>query len=146
MDVTFTDGSTGRYDLVIAADGVRSATRTALGIELETKPTGMGIWRVFAPRPDSVTRTDLIYGGPSYIAGYCPTGEDSLYAYIVETAQDRSGLTPDEQLATMRELSQAYHGPVGRHPRPDDRPGPDQLHPVRDARARRPRGTAAGSC
>ena len=45
----------------------------------------MGIWRVFAPRPASVTRTDLVYGGPCYIAGYCPTGEDSLYAYLVET-------------------------------------------------------------
>ena len=111
VDVTFTDGSTGRYDLVIAADGVRSATRHALGIELETKPTGMGIWRVFAPRPDSVTRTDLVYGGPSYIAGYCPTGEDSLYAYIVEKAQDRFGMSPEEQLATMRQLSEAYHGP-----------------------------------
>ena len=111
VDVTFSDGSTGRYDLVFAADGLRSSTRTTLGIELETKPTGMGIWRVFAPRPESVTRTDLIYGGPSYIAGYCPTGDDSLYAYIVEKAQDRFGMTPDEQLATMRELSQAYHGP-----------------------------------
>ncbi|SHM72927.1 FAD-dependent monooxygenase [Cryptosporangium aurantiacum] len=111
VDVTFSDGSTGRYDLVIGADGIRSAVRRALGVELETRPTGMGIWRVFAPRPASVTRTDLIYGGPSYIAGYCPTGEDTLYAYIVEKAQDRSGLSPEEQLATMVELSQAYHGP-----------------------------------
>lgn len=111
VQVTFTDGSTGHYDLVIAADGLRSATRQVLGVELETKPTGMGIWRVFAPRPDSVTRTDLIYGGPSYIAGYCPTGDDSLYAYIVEPAQDRFGMMPDEQLNTMRELSHAYHGP-----------------------------------
>jgi 2-polyprenyl-6-methoxyphenol hydroxylase-like FAD-dependent oxidoreductase len=111
VDVTFSDGSTGRYDLVVGADGVRSYTRRALGINLETKSVGMGIWRAFGPRPASVTRTDLIYGGPSYIAGYCPTGEDSLYAYIVEDAQDRSALSPEEQLATMKQLSQAYHGP-----------------------------------
>ena len=55
-----------------------------LGIDLETKAIGMGIWRAFGPRPESVTRTDLYYGGPAYIAGYCPTGENSLYAYIVE--------------------------------------------------------------
>ena len=67
-------GPASRYDLIIGADGVRSQTRQPLGIELETKSTGMGIWRVFAPRPDSVTRTDLVYGGPCYIAGYCPTG------------------------------------------------------------------------
>ncbi|HZB21356.1 MAG TPA: FAD-dependent oxidoreductase [Blastococcus sp.] len=111
VDVTFSDHSTGRYDLVVGADGIRSWTRRAVGVNLETKSVGMGIWRAFGPRPASVTRTDLYYGGPSYIAGYCPTGEDSLYAYIVEDAQDRSALTPDEQLATMKQLSQAYHGP-----------------------------------
>jgi 2-polyprenyl-6-methoxyphenol hydroxylase-like FAD-dependent oxidoreductase len=111
VDVTFADGSTGRYDLVVGADGIRSWTRRMLGIALETHAVGMGIWRAFAPRPASVTRTDLYYGGPSYIAGYCPTGENSLYAYIVEAAQDRSMLKPEQQLATMRELSQAYHGP-----------------------------------
>jgi 2-polyprenyl-6-methoxyphenol hydroxylase-like FAD-dependent oxidoreductase len=111
VDVTFSDGGTGRYDLVVGADGLRSWTRRALGIQLETRSIGMGIWRAFGPRPAGVTRTDLFYGGPSFIAGYCPTGEDSLYAYIVEPAQDRSSLTPDEQLATMKQLSQAYHGP-----------------------------------
>src|SRR4051812_19026409 len=111
VDVAFSDGSTGRYDLVVGADGVRSWTRRALGIDLETRSVGMGIWRAFGPRPASVTRTDLFYGGPSYIAGYCPTGEDSLYAYIVEDARDRSGLSPAEQLATMKQLSEAYHGP-----------------------------------
>jgi 2-polyprenyl-6-methoxyphenol hydroxylase-like FAD-dependent oxidoreductase len=111
IDVTFADGSSNRYDLVVGADGLRSWTRRALGINLETKSVGMGIWRAFGPRPAGVTRTDLYYGGPSYIAGYCPTGEDSLYAYIVEDAQDRSAMSPEEQLATMKQLSQAYHGP-----------------------------------
>jgi len=111
VDVTFADGSSGRYDLVVGADGIRSWTRRQLGIQLETQSTGMGIWRVFAPRPASVTRTDLYYGGPCYIAGYCPTGEDSLYAYLVEDARDRSSLSPEESLWVMRRLAAAYHGP-----------------------------------
>jgi 2-polyprenyl-6-methoxyphenol hydroxylase-like FAD-dependent oxidoreductase len=111
VDVTFSAGASSRYDLVIGADGVRSQVRSLLGIELETKPTGMGIWRVFTSRPASVTRTDLSYHGACYIAGYCPTADDSLYAYLVEDAQDRTRLTPDQRLAVMRELASHYHGP-----------------------------------
>jgi 2-polyprenyl-6-methoxyphenol hydroxylase-like FAD-dependent oxidoreductase len=111
VGVTFADGSAGRYDVVVGADGIRSWTRRTLGIRLETRPLGMGIWRAYGPRPAGVTRTDLYYGGPSYIAGYCPTGQDTLYAYVVEAATDRSTLTPAERLATMRGLAEAYHGP-----------------------------------
>ena len=111
VGVTFSDGSAGRYDLVIGADGIRSATRRMIGIAEEPRPTGMGIFRAFGPRPASVTRTDLYNGGPAYIAGYCPTGEDTLYAYLVEDARDRSGQMPAERLAAMRALAEAYHGP-----------------------------------
>jgi 2-polyprenyl-6-methoxyphenol hydroxylase-like FAD-dependent oxidoreductase len=109
--VSFPDQERKRYDLVIGADGIRSWTRRMLGVPLETQSVGMGIWRAFTTRPASVTRTDLYYGGPSYIAGYCPTGPDSLYAYLVEDAQDRSTLSPEESLAVMRELAGPYHGP-----------------------------------
>lgn len=111
VDVTFSDGSAGRYDLVVGADGIRSATRRMIGIAEEPRPTGMGIFRAFGPRPASVTRTDLCYGGPAYIAGYCPTGDDTLYAYLVEDARDRSAQTPAEWLAAMRALAESYHGP-----------------------------------
>src|ERR1700733_7801821 len=66
VDVTFRDGSAGRYDLVIGADGIRSATRRMIGVTDEPRPTGMGIFRAFGPRPASVTRPDLYYGGPAY--------------------------------------------------------------------------------
>jgi 2-polyprenyl-6-methoxyphenol hydroxylase-like FAD-dependent oxidoreductase len=111
VDAVFSDGTAGRYDLVVGADGIRSATRRMIGISDEPRPTGMGIFRAFGPRPASVTRTDLYYGGPCYIAGYCPTGQDTLYAYVVEDARDRSALSPAGRLAAMRELAGAYHGP-----------------------------------
>ena len=111
VDVTFSDGTSGRYDLVVGADGLRSTVRPAIGIADTPQSLGMGIWRVFCGRPESITRTDLCFDGPCFIAGFCPTGDDSLYAYLVERHVDRSGMTPDEQLARMRELSESYHGP-----------------------------------
>ncbi|GAA1741699.1 FAD-dependent oxidoreductase [Isoptericola hypogeus] len=111
VDVTFSDGSDRRYDLVVGADGIHSWTRATIGIDTAPRSTGMGIWRVYVPRPADVERTDLTYGGRCYIAGYCPTGDDTLYAYLVEDVQDRSGLTPAEQLAVFRDLASAYGGP-----------------------------------
>ncbi|MGN9757961.1 FAD-dependent oxidoreductase [Streptomyces sp. SD31] len=108
--VRFSDGSEGRYDLVVAADGLNSTTRAAIGITDKPEPTGMGIWRIAAPRPESVTRSDLAYGGPAYIAGYTPTGEDTLYAFLVEGCRDRASVDTSDHADEMRRLAQAYGG------------------------------------
>lgn len=111
VDVTLSDGSTDRVDLLIGADGINSSVRAIVGIDVKPEPTGMGIWRAFVPRPAEVTNTDLYYGGPMYIAGYCPTGDDMMYAYLVEDKQDRSAVTPDQAIEIMREGTRAYGGP-----------------------------------
>lgn len=111
VDVVLSDGRTVRHDLLVGADGLHSAVRGLIGIETTPEPTGMGIWRAFVRRPEQVTHTELYYGGPVYIAGYCPTGPDMMYAYLVEKGQDRSGVTPDEAVRIMHDLSLAYHGP-----------------------------------
>ncbi|WP_327434581.1 FAD-dependent oxidoreductase [Streptomyces sp. NBC_01236] len=108
--VRFSDGTTGRYDLVIAADGLGSTTRAAIGITAEPEPTGMAIWRVATPRPASVVRTDLAYGGPAYIAGYCPTGHTTLYAYVVEGHRDRATIPQESYADEMRSLARHYGG------------------------------------
>ncbi|BBC31802.1 2-polyprenyl-6-methoxyphenol hydroxylase [Streptomyces graminofaciens] len=111
VTVRFSDDTTGRYDLVIAADGLNSATRAAIGITDRPEPTGMAIWRTPAPRPEGVTRTDLAFGGPAYIAGYTPTSEKTLYAYVVEASRgDRSSIPPESYADEMRRLAQRYGG------------------------------------
>ncbi|MET4656454.1 2-polyprenyl-6-methoxyphenol hydroxylase-like FAD-dependent oxidoreductase [Streptomyces sp. PvP037] len=108
--VRLSDGTEHRYDLVVAADGLGSATRAAIGITNKPEPTGMAIWRIAAPRPAGVVRTDLAYGGPAYIAGYCPTSETTLYAYVVEANRDRASIPPESYADEMRRLTSSYGG------------------------------------
>ncbi|MFD5301468.1 MULTISPECIES: FAD-dependent oxidoreductase [Streptomyces] len=110
VSVRLSDGTEGRYDLVVAADGLGSATRAAIGITDKPEPTGMAIWRVAAPRPAGVTRTDLAYGGPAYIAGYCPTSETTIYAYVVEANRDRASIPSESYADEMRRLTRHYGG------------------------------------
>ena len=111
VEVFVNEEPVGVYDLVIGADGLNSAVREMIGIEAKPEPTGMGIWRSFVSRPADVVRTELYYGGPVYIAGYTPTGEDTMYAFLVEKAQDRFGTPDEEATRIMLEESRAYDGP-----------------------------------
>ena len=108
--VRFDDGTSGRYDLVVAADGVHSATRALIGITETPRPTGMAVWRAPAPRPEGVDRTHLAFGGPAFIAGFCPTGPDTVHAYLVEAARDRTAADPVSLVREMRELAEGYGG------------------------------------
>jgi 2-polyprenyl-6-methoxyphenol hydroxylase-like FAD-dependent oxidoreductase len=111
VDVTFSDGSAGRYDVVVGADGLRSWTRRLLGIPLETTSVGMGAFRMFGPKPADITQFHAIFGGPSYMALVCPTSDTTAYWSLVEPARDRTTQTPEERLADFVELTRAYHGP-----------------------------------
>jgi 2-polyprenyl-6-methoxyphenol hydroxylase-like FAD-dependent oxidoreductase len=111
VEVFVNDQSAGVYDLLIGADGLNSSVRDMIGIDVKPQPTGMGIWRAFVSRPDEVVRSELYYGGPVYIAGYTPTGENSMYAFLVEKAEDRFGTPDDEATRIMLEESRAYDGP-----------------------------------
>jgi 2-polyprenyl-6-methoxyphenol hydroxylase-like FAD-dependent oxidoreductase len=111
VEVFVNDESAGEYDLLIGADGLNSTVRELMGIDTKPESTGMGIWRTFVSRPDDVKNSELYYGGPVYIAGYTPTGEDSMYAFLVEKAQDRFGVSDEEAARIMLDESRAYGGP-----------------------------------
>ena len=108
------DGVHYEADLVIGADGLKSRLRHLLGIETDGETLGMGIWRGFVPRLPEITHTELTYGGAAHYVGYCPTGEDSMYVYVVEELTDRSALGAPERIAIMRELAATYPAPWDR--------------------------------
>ncbi|MFE1646698.1 FAD-dependent monooxygenase [Microbacterium sp. P01] len=111
VEVFVNGDSAGVYDLLIGADGLNSGVRDLIGIDTKPERNGMGIWRTFVSRPADVVRSELYYGGPVYIAGYTPTGEDSMYAFLVEKAEDRIGISDEEATRIMLDESRAYGGP-----------------------------------
>ncbi|MGI5452177.1 FAD-dependent monooxygenase [Streptomyces sp. CA-249302] len=114
VDVAFTDGSTGRYDLVVGADGINSAMRGLIGIAERPRPVGMSIFRVVAERPAEMDCAEVYYGGPRFKAGYSPISADSCYAYLLDENLDASLIGPRAPLALMRERGAGYGGTWGK--------------------------------
>ena len=113
--VEFSDTTTGTYDLVVGADGIRSTMRALLGITTTPQPSGMSIWRVVADRPAEMDCAEVYYGGPRYKAGYSPISKDKCYAYILDedgTLEDFAPSAPAWQL--MYDRSEGYGGTWGK--------------------------------
>lgn len=114
VEVDFSGGGVGRYDLVIGADGVFSRVRSLIFPDApRPEYTGQTVWRLFAPRPPEIDRRHFFLGGPVKI-GISPVSSTHLYMFLLETVARRP-IVPDDQL--WRELSglmEGYGGVVGK--------------------------------
>jgi 2-polyprenyl-6-methoxyphenol hydroxylase-like FAD-dependent oxidoreductase len=114
VEVGFTDGSSGRYDLTVGADGLNSQVRGMLGIETRPHPVGMSIFRVVGDRPPEMDCAEVYYGGPRYKAGYSPISDTQCYAYLLDENLDPALIGPRAPLALLRERGAGYGGVWGR--------------------------------
>jgi 2-polyprenyl-6-methoxyphenol hydroxylase-like FAD-dependent oxidoreductase len=115
VDVTFTDGTSARYDLVIGADGLRSLVRKlAFGEELRPEYAGQMVWRYNLPKPAEVKDTWMFVGmDPS--VGLVPLSPDLMYMFMVETTALHADtrISEDRLAEAFRERLSGYpDGPV----------------------------------
>ena len=113
VEVELSDGSTGRYDLLVGADGLHSWVRSTVFPETEApRFTGQGVWRAMLRRPVDVTGP-AIYYGPRNKAGLTPVSAEEMYLFLVQNVADETR-PPRERLAELLRAQLAdYEGLIG---------------------------------
>ncbi len=113
VDVEFTDGSKGRYDLIVGADGAHSKIRDMIvGPAARPRFTGQAVWRATVPRASGVQARYSFYG-PRNKAGFNPVSETEMYVYLVQNVSDHRRLPDDKLPEIMREQLAEFRGLMG---------------------------------
>jgi 2-polyprenyl-6-methoxyphenol hydroxylase-like FAD-dependent oxidoreductase len=112
--VEFNDGTRGRYDLVVGADGLHSRVRELVFPDApQPYFNGQTVWRVVIPRPPDLADDMGMYYGRRNKAGCNPISDTEAYVFLVENAL-RSPRPPREEWPELvrRQLAD-YGGVIG---------------------------------
>lgn len=89
VEVALDDDTTGRYDLVVGADGVHSTVRRMLFGDVGVRDTGIHAWRLLAPRGELGPVWSARLGrGSTFLE--VPVSEDEAYCYV-DVAAEHAG-------------------------------------------------------
>ncbi|ADB37591.1 FAD-dependent oxidoreductase [Spirosoma linguale] len=108
--VSFTDGTTGEYDVVVGADGTFSKVRSLVFPDVKPHFTGQAVWRYnFRRQVEDLTN----YIGPKGLAaGLCPLSDELMYMYVTSFEPDRPRYEENELAEQMRIRLDGFTGPV----------------------------------
>lgn len=112
VDVMFTNGTHGTYDLVVGADGLYSKVR---GVAFPDAPkpryTGQGVWRAVVPRPAEIACATM-WLGPRIKAGVNPVSRDEMYVFVTEDRPTNDYIDPAEWPRMLSELLASFDVPL----------------------------------
>lgn len=112
-EVTLSDGSSARWDLVVGFDGIGSPLRTRLyGDRFTPEYTGFANWRVTVPRQPEVRGVVMSTGNHAAKALLTPITDELMYLGAVFA--EEPGFRPDPERAheQLAERLTAFGGPV----------------------------------
>lgn len=115
VDVTFTDGTSARYDLVIGADGLYSAVRRALWPEADPpRYVGQAVWRAVLNRPAHLP-TVAMWMVPGLKAGITHVSDTQSYLFLTEDRAENTYVDPRGHLDTLKQLLARFTSPTLRN-------------------------------
>ncbi|AVD85899.1 MULTISPECIES: FAD-dependent oxidoreductase [unclassified Pseudomonas] len=113
VDVLFTDGSQGRYGLVVGADGLYSKIRGLLfGDQYQPRFTGQSVWRYNFPRAAGIDHL-ANYQGPSGNAGLVPLADDLMYLFTTSHEPGNPWMEPATLADGLRQRLVGFGGLIG---------------------------------
>ena len=114
VEVTFSEGGTSTYDVIVGADGIYSKMRATLFPDApRPRFTGQGAFRTLAPRPADLDMIEIYLGDPIK-AGVTPVSQEQLYMFTLSPERSDDFLTPSRQLTRLREVLEGFGGLVGK--------------------------------
>lgn len=112
VQVTFTDGTSGTYDILIGADGVNSKVRSMVLGEYKAKYTGQSVWRYAFKRPPEL-ETGYMFMGKKTKTGLIPMTADTMYMFLVTAEGEDNPFIPEHELVPrMKAWLQEYSAPM----------------------------------
>lgn len=112
VDVTFSDETTARFDLVVGADGIFSKTREMIFPDAPRPQfTGQGCWRIVADRPAEIDRAEIYFGGPLKL-GMSPISQEQMYVFLLEHVPGNPWFAPETHVAHLDALMAPFGGHV----------------------------------
>lgn len=114
ISVTFSDGTSARYDLMVGADGIYSQIRKELFPDAPVPIySGQSVWRYNFKRPAELRDGELWYGQKTKV-GLIPLAPDLMYIFVV-TEESGNPFMPVLGLAAkLRERLAEYGGLIAR--------------------------------
>jgi 2-polyprenyl-6-methoxyphenol hydroxylase-like FAD-dependent oxidoreductase len=110
--VTFSDGSTGQYDLVIGADGLYSSVRNAVWPEApKPRYIGQAVWRAVIPRPEHLS-TVTMWIGPKLKVGINHVSSTHSYVFLTEDRPVNTHVPQETHVEAFRELLFRFPSPT----------------------------------
>jgi 2-polyprenyl-6-methoxyphenol hydroxylase-like FAD-dependent oxidoreductase len=110
------DGTSGRCDVLVAADGVYSPTRAAaFGPDLVPTYVGTGAWRFTVERPDSIDGLAMYHSRTGSMVGCLPLRDDLCYFFSLEHSVERPHFADADLRPIFRERLSLFDAPEIRH-------------------------------